>query len=68
MINIKEFQFLCHTVVLAAPDSYAKAYARAGMNMHTEDAMSAQISYILSNLGHWRGEEARATKLAFKNL
>lgn len=44
---------------------YAKAYARAGLLMTGEDLMY-QVPYVLSNLQHWRGEDARRVKDVFK--
>lgn len=40
---------------------YAATYAKAGYLMTGEDRR-VQALYILSNLGNWRGETAKATK------
>jgi len=40
---------------------YAKTYAQAGLSLSGE-ALQLQIPYVLSNLGGWRGPEARVTK------
>lgn len=48
-------------VIDQAPDSYAKAYARAGLGM-TGEALRTQCLYILSNTQSWRGPLAREAK------
>lgn len=63
-----DFYAACRTVLRSAKDGYAKAYANAGLGLSDEGAISVQCLYILNNLGDWRGEEARATKLVFKQF
>ena len=41
---------------------YAAAYAHAGLSMTDRKMIAFQASYILQNLAHWRGEEARMVK------
>lgn len=64
--------------VLTLDDSgfkdYAKAYAKAALNSpvtHYEmegEGLKIQVNYVLSNLGYWRGPEAKATKAVFKKF
>lgn len=45
------------------PNLYAKAYARAALDMHPGNpALSVQVLYVLSNTAHWRGDLAREVK------
>ncbi len=51
--------------------TYAKALGQAiweatEMGMDPNEGARMQIPYILSNLGHWRGERAREVKAALK--
>lgn len=47
-------------LILADPKAnpYAQTYARAGIGM-TGEMQRVQALYILSNLSHWRGPEAK---------
>jgi hypothetical protein len=58
------------TVCRSCNNGYARAYAEtlgriidAGAD---DEAIRAQVLYVLSNLSHWRGDIARQTKLTFK--
>jgi hypothetical protein len=48
-------------VMREARDPYARSYAGAAPAIDPE-WIATQIAYILSNLGHWRGQVARETK------
>ena len=55
--------------ILKLPDkgfnTYAKSYARAGLDM-TGYELKIQILYILNNLIYWKGEGARTAKAYLK--
>lgn len=71
-----EFVSLCGLVLAKCPDQYAQAYAQAGLdlaagitpfdfNVHT---VKAQIPYLQSNIGGWRGEDARIAREGLKSI
>ena len=75
--EVATFLSTCTAVIQAAKDKpqngglqYAAAYAKGGQklcrDLHNEgclaDALRTQAAYILSNLGHWQGPEARKHK------
>ena len=69
--QIAEFHRLCGIVLASAKGGladYAKSYAKAGKHMYTGQEIQGQIPYVLSNLAHWRGEVAQATKKGLKAL
>jgi hypothetical protein len=75
MTNVRTFHQCCEKVVAAVVASkpgslmrYAAAYAQAGREMDDPEYIRVQCLYILNNLGHWRGEEAREVKATFKRL
>jgi pyruvate carboxylase len=46
-------------------DHYAKSYAHGMMRAYQEfgiEGIKTNITYLLMNLGHWKGPEARAVK------
>lgn len=47
--------------------NYAVNYARAGIGMTGEEAR-VQALYILGNITHWRGDEAKAVRAALKKF
>lgn len=47
--------------------SYAYTYAQAGLEMKGEK-LRVQVLYVLNNLGGWRGEVARSTKVQLNKL
>lgn len=47
--------------------AYAHTYAKAGLGMKGE-ALRVQIYYVLGNLGGWKGEIARKTKVELKKI
>ena len=57
--------------IMTLPDKgnipYAKAYAEAARGM-TGTALDVQVLYVLCNLSHWIGEEARASKKILKSF
>ena len=57
------FNVICRTVLISSKtNEYAKAYAAAGLEMTDREEIRVQALYLLSNLSHWRGPEAKATK------
>jgi hypothetical protein len=50
------------------PNAYAKAYAKAGLAMQGAEAQRVQALYILNNITHWRGEQAREVRAALKEI
>lgn len=46
--------------------NYAVGYAQAGISMDGKSA-SLQILYILNNITHWRGEEAKLVRNSLKH-
>jgi len=64
-----------NAVICESKRPYAITYAQAmpqarreaqAMGMGEDYGVRMQIPYILSNLGHWRGERAREVKAALK--
>lgn len=49
-------------------NNYAKAYAKVGLDLAQHSFAVAQCLYVLSNLAHWRGEQAKATKAVLRDL
>jgi hypothetical protein len=69
------FQECCQRVIRAAKEAkphnmiqYARTYAEAGLGMHDRHSIKSQALYILSNLGTWRGEEAKMVKAQLKEF
>lgn len=67
------FNEACQRIVIAAKESYpegmiqyAANYARIGMSMTDREEIRTQALYILNNLRHWRGEEAKMVKETIK--
>ena len=61
------FNVICRTVLVSSKtNEYAKAYAAAGLGMTNPEEIRVQALYLLSNLSHWRGPEAKATKASLK--
>lgn len=47
--------------------SYAVSYAQAAFDHEMEgEALRVQLLYVLCNLDHWRGEEARRVKTVLR--
>ncbi len=63
MMNFKE---ACATTLSKCNNEYAKAYAKAGINMDDCDEVRVQSLYILNNISHWRGDDAKACRETFK--
>ena len=47
--------------------NYAVNYARAGIGMTGREART-QALYILGNITHWRGDEAKQVRASLKHL
>lgn len=45
--------------------NYAVAYAKAGLRMSGEE-LRVQVLYILGNITHWRGEQAKRIRQNLK--
>ena len=57
----------CRIIAAECPNEYAKAYARAGMDLTGDrDAERTQGMYILSNLSHWRSPKATEVRAFLK--
>lgn len=77
---MKTFLEACRAVVAHCPNSYAKAYAQAGLSLvesaefqvdaqqHTLHAQRVQALYILNNMMHWRGDMAREVRIFLKEF
>ena len=46
--------------------NYAVNYARAGLSMKGEE-LRIQCLYVLNNMTHWRGNEAKESRNILKN-
>ena len=45
--------------------NWAVGYAVAGLGMHGE-ALRIQVLYVLNNMTHWRGEDAKQVRATLK--
>lgn len=65
-MGTETFREMCVRVRLNCRNPYAVAYATAGEQLVRENAdfhtCKVQALYVLSNLSHWRGDEAKAVK------
>lgn len=68
MERLESFRWACDAVMTHCPDPYAKSYARAGMRMTGRDEVLAQIPYIVSNIGRWRGQLAGDVRRVLKEV
>ena len=57
----------CNKILRKCPNGYAKAYAQAGISVEGQEA-KVQALYILNNITHWRGEEAKACRAWLKEF
>lgn len=70
-VSMSEWNAACNAVIKKAQESqggliqYAASYAVAGFMMYGEERR-VQALYILGNMSHWRGEEAKAAREVFK--
>lgn len=60
---VKDFHQACHIVLSECPNQYAKSYANAGLGLDRPTYVYAQCLYLRGNMGDWRGQTARDTKL-----
>lgn len=67
-LTLARFRGICRKIATECPDPYAKSYASRGQRLVEEDEIKMQVLYIQSNLNHWRGEEARITKLSLEQF
>ena len=70
MTSEREVHEACK-VIVANQDSKALNwcvnYARAALSMSGE-ALRVQVPYVLNNMTHWRGEEARRVRAMLKSF
>lgn len=57
-----------HANIYGCYAEQAKAYAKLGLSLTTQDEMSSQAYYMLSNLRYWQGSEARRVKETLKRF
>lgn len=67
---MKTFHDACRAVMRSTSPAvnYAVNYAQAGLRMIDEDEIRVQSLYILNNITHWRGDEAKAARAIFKGV
>lgn len=66
---MQTFHDACRAIVRNAGTpalNYAVGYARAGLDMSAPDEIRVQSLYILNNITHWRGDEAKAARNILK--
>lgn len=67
--KFSQFRDACRSVLANCKDEYAKAYARAGIELANDaEAMQVQALYILSNVAYWRGDAARGVKRTLNDM
>ncbi len=66
--HVAKFRLACHRIMRECPNEYAKGYAKAGYWMEREDEIRAQALYILSNMSHWRGLNAKVCRKVLKEI
>lgn len=69
------FNECCQRIIRAASRNeggrnmpYAAAYAKAGIGMTDPDEVRVQSLYILNNMSHWRGDEAKMVRTQLKEF
>lgn len=66
------FREACLYVTKDCPNTYAQAYAKAGLELWYQDAdretIKVQCLYILNNIQHWRGPIAKEVRQTLKTL
>jgi hypothetical protein len=62
------FQIACRSVLAHCKDEYAKSYAAVGLGLIDDEAIRVQSLYILNNIRHWRGPEAKDARETFKTI
>ena len=65
------FKECCHTILKYRDQkalNYAVNYARYGLSISNVEEAQVQALYILNNITHWRGEEAKAVRQALKEF
>lgn len=68
---ISDFHQACQDVIDLAKGQYAgyaQQYAKAGLRMGDRHAIKLQALYILTNLTHWQGQDARHAKAALRDF
>lgn len=61
------FNEACNIILGSNANGYAKGYALAGLEMVGHE-VRVQALYILNNISHWRGPEAKAVRAALKEM
>jgi hypothetical protein len=70
----KRFHSCCKSIIHAADVDHTKAvnwaygYAQAGLSLYTSEGIRVQCLYILNNITHWRGDEAKRVRNELKSL
>lgn len=67
-----QFYEACRAIIAEPKDPgnmpYAKTYAKAGLQLTDNKDIKVQCLYIVSNLSHWRGKEAKTIRTLLKKL
>lgn len=65
---MQTFHDACRAIMRATSPAvnYAVNYAQAGLRMSNPDEIRVQSLYILNNITHWRGDEAKAVRNILK--
>ena len=48
--------------------NYAVNYAKAGLKIYNDHTLKVQVLYVLNNITHWRGDEAKAVRATLKSF
>ena len=67
MDNLR-FYAACRQIIRHCPNQYAKAYAKAGLDLTTDDEIRMQALYILCNIGHWRHQDAKVCRKVLNEM
>jgi hypothetical protein len=68
MTGTLAFNEACQRVLMYCKNGYAKAYAKAGLNMTGREEIRVQSLYILENMRYWRGPEASTVREILKEF
>jgi hypothetical protein len=66
--RVKQFHILCRCVLRDCPDWAAQGYAEHGLVAQSDEEVFVQGLYILSNITHWRHDNAKAVRQALREL
>ena len=68
MILVEVWRDACTAIIRRCPNEYARAYAETGLGMATQHEIEVQALYLLNNIQHWRGDEAKRVRTYLKGL